>query len=76
MEHTHGTQPPTGTHYLFYQSQASVSRNINIIIKELLKLSGNYIRCPSNDEEILANIVGFMDKFGMPRIFDAFDGSQ
>ena len=73
--YAHGSyQKPTGTNFLFAQSQASVSRSIKIVTEELLKVADKYITFPKNANKISNCKVQFLQKTRMSGIIGVIDG--
>lgn len=73
----HGSyQRPTGTCRIYCQSQPSMSRSIQLVVDELIKLTGKYIRFPSTAAEVSAAKADFMTKLGMAGIVGAIDGTH
>lgn len=69
-------QKPTGDHHLFCQSQPSISRSINLVLKELLKLTAKYVCFPQTPMEVSSAKQQFMANFRMPGIVCAVDGTH
>lgn len=73
----HGSdQKPTGDSKVFAQSQSMVSRGLDLVLGELLKLTGRYIKFPTSAADISSNKSAFLEKFGMPGIICAIDGTH
>lgn len=73
----HGSdQKPTGDSKVVAQSQSMVSRSLHLVLKELLKLTGKYVKFPTAAADIAASKSAFMQKFGMPGIVCAIDGTH
>lgn len=73
----HGSyQKPTGDNRVYCASQASMSRSIQVVVTELLKLAGKYIRFPTTPAEIGLAKADFLEKFGMRGVVCAIDGTH
>lgn len=73
----HGSyQKACGSNYIFAQSQASVSRSINLVTNELVGIAEEYIRFPDTAASIAQTKSKFMHKFQMPGIVAALDGTH
>lgn len=69
-------QMPTGGSRIYCQSQPSMSRSIHVVVDELLKLTGEYIRIPSTAAEVATAKADFLVKLQMPGILGAIDGTH
>lgn len=73
----HGSyQRPTGESRLYCQSQPSMSHSISVVVAELIKLTGEFIRFPETAAEVTIAKAGFMSKLQMPGIVGAIDGTH
>lgn len=69
-------QKPTGDSRVYAQSQAAISRGLHLVLAELIKLSGKYIKFPATPTEIATNKAAFLQTFGMHDIVCAIDGAH
>lgn len=73
----HGSyQKPTAENRIFCQSQASMSRSLNIVLAEIMKLARKYIKFPRSEYDVIRAKMRFVEKFNMPGIVAAIDGTH
>lgn len=73
----HGSdQHPTGLNKMYCQSQPMISRGLYIVLTEILKLTGKYIRFPTTLAEVASTKRDFMLNYHMPGIVCAVDGTH